>query len=139
VDKTPVDKTPASTVRVKQPVAGLFIATSSIDWFQSCLGSGALRFGVVTRMAKRRWHRDMDIADGQTYTTRPGSRLLLAALCLPTGEIPSAPTLMRPPGERALMMPKRHRTRDQDRSYRINAERARNAAHVAARNQPPPF
>jgi hypothetical protein len=76
---------------------------------------------------------------GQTYTTRPGSRLVLPTLCLPTGELPSAPTLMRSPGERALMMPKRHRTRDQDRSYRINAERALNAAHVAARNQPPPF
>ena len=76
---------------------------------------------------------------GQTYTTRPGSRLVLPTLCLPTGELPSAPTLIRPPGERALMMPKRHRTRDQDRSYRINADRALNAAHVAARNQPPPF
>jgi hypothetical protein len=30
---------------------------------------------------------------GQTYFTRPGSRLLFPALCLPTGEFPSAPML----------------------------------------------
>jgi hypothetical protein len=37
------------------------------------------------------------------------------------------------------MMPRRRRTREQDRAYRINAERALNAAHVAERNRPPPF
>jgi hypothetical protein len=37
------------------------------------------------------------------------------------------------------MMPKRRRTREQQRVCRINAERALNAAHVAERNQPPPF
>jgi hypothetical protein len=42
---------------VKQWVAGLVISTSSIDRFQSCLGSGALRFGVVTRMPKRHWYK----------------------------------------------------------------------------------
>jgi len=80
---------------------------------------------------------------GHTYTTRPGSRLLLPMLCVPTGELPPAPTLIRPPGDpsgdRGLMMPKRRRTRKQDRMCRINAERALNAAHVAERNQPPPF
>jgi hypothetical protein len=29
---------------------------------------------------------------GQKYVTRPGSRLLFPALCLPTGELPTAPT-----------------------------------------------
>ena len=76
---------------------------------------------------------------GQTYTTRPGSRLLLPGLCLPTGELPTAATVDRPPGDRGLMMPKRRRTREQDREYRIDAERALNAGHVAERNQPPPF
>jgi hypothetical protein len=76
---------------------------------------------------------------GQTYTTRPGSRLLLPMLCLPTGELPPAPTLSREFGERELMMPRRRRTRQQDRKWRIDAERALNAAHVAERNQPPPF
>jgi hypothetical protein len=37
------------------------------------------------------------------------------------------------------MMPRRRRTREQDRAYRIDAERALNDAHVAERNKPPPF
>jgi hypothetical protein len=76
---------------------------------------------------------------GQLYTTRPGSRLLFPSLCLPTGELPSAPTVDRPPGERGVMMPVRRRTREQDRARRIDAERALNSAHIAERNQPPPF
>jgi hypothetical protein len=76
---------------------------------------------------------------GQTYTTRPGSRLLFPTLCLPTGELPTVPTVGWQPGDRGVMMPKRRRTREQDRLYRIDAERALNAAHVAERNQPPPF
>jgi Domain of unknown function (DUF222) len=76
---------------------------------------------------------------GQTYTTRPGSRLLFPRMCLPTGELPTAPTDDRPLGDRGIMMPRRRRTRQQDRAYRIDAERALNAAHVAERNKPPPF
>jgi Domain of unknown function (DUF222) len=76
---------------------------------------------------------------GQTYTTRPGSRLLFPSLCAPTGELPTAPTVDRPPNDRGLMMPKRRRTREQDRAYRIDAERALNDGHVAERNKPPPF
>jgi hypothetical protein len=37
------------------------------------------------------------------------------------------------------MMPTRRRTREEDRSQRIDAERALNAARVAERNKPPPF
>jgi hypothetical protein len=37
------------------------------------------------------------------------------------------------------MMPKRRRTREQDRARRIDAERALNSAHIAERSQPPPF
>jgi hypothetical protein len=76
---------------------------------------------------------------GHTYTTRPGSRLLFPALCLPTGELPRAPAVDQPPEPLGVMMPKRRRTREQDRMYRIDAERALNAAHVAWRNEPPPF
>lgn len=76
---------------------------------------------------------------GQTYTTRPGSRLLFPALCLPTGELPSAPANYRSLGDRGVMMPARRRTRQQDRARRIDAERALNAARIAERNQPPPF
>ena len=76
---------------------------------------------------------------GQKYVTHPGSRLLFPALCLPTGELPTAPTTYPPPGDRGIMMPKRRRTRQQDRAHRIDAERALNAARVAERNKPPPF
>lgn len=76
---------------------------------------------------------------GHTYITRPGSRLLFPSLCRPTGELPAAPRLNRPPDERGLMMPTRRRTRQQDRAKRIDTERALNAAHVAERNRPPPF
>jgi hypothetical protein len=76
---------------------------------------------------------------GQTYITYPGSRLLFPGLCLPTGEFAPALKTDRPPGNRTLMMPTRKRTREQDRAYRIDTERAQNAAHVAERNRPPPF
>jgi hypothetical protein len=76
---------------------------------------------------------------GQTYTPRPGSRLLFPDLCLPTGELPTAPMVERPPGDHGIMMPRRRRTREQDRTYRIDAERALNTAHIVERNKPPPF
>jgi len=37
------------------------------------------------------------------------------------------------------MMPTRRRTREQDRAYRIDAERALNTGRAAERNKPPPF
>ncbi|HEU0190649.1 MAG TPA: DUF222 domain-containing protein [Mycobacterium sp.] len=77
---------------------------------------------------------------GQTYITRPGSRLLFPALCQPTGRPPTpAPAANQPRGERTLMMPARKHTRAHDRAKRINSERALNATHVAERNKPPPF
>lgn len=76
---------------------------------------------------------------GQTYTTRPGSRLLFPALCAPTGDFITVSTVDPPSSDRFLKMPKRQRTREQDRAQRIDAERALNDAHVAERNQPPPF
>jgi hypothetical protein len=76
---------------------------------------------------------------GQTYATCPGSRLLFPRLCLPTGELSTAPTVERSPGDRGIMMPRRRRSREQDRAYRIDAERALNTAYIAERNQPPPF
>lgn len=69
---------------------------------------------------------------GKTYVTTPGSALLFPSLCLPTGDV-QAPQ-PRPPmedycGERTAMMPRRRRTRQQDRTHRINTERRRN--HLA--------
>ncbi|CPR13491.1 HNH endonuclease [Mycobacterium bohemicum DSM 44277] len=63
---------------------------------------------------------------GQTYTTRPGSRLLFPSLCVPTGELPTGATSLPASGQRGIMMPTRRRTRVQDRSRRIDAERALN-------------
>ncbi|SPM31212.1 HNH endonuclease signature motif containing protein [Mycobacterium terramassiliense] len=76
---------------------------------------------------------------GRKYITRPGSRLLFPTLCLPTGELPSAPSTQPVSAQRGVMMPQRRRTRQQDRARRIDAERALNAGRIAERNQPPPF
>jgi len=84
-------------------------------------------------------HTDSITPSGHTYTTRPGSHLLFPTLCVPTGELSTAAAVDRPPKEHGVMMPKRRRAREQDRIYRINAERALNAVYVAERNQPPPF
>jgi hypothetical protein len=78
-------------------------------------------------------HPDGTIAwtppSGQHYFTHPGSRLLFPAPCVRTGELPTVPTQYRPSGDGGVLMPKRRRTREQDRARRIDAER----------NQPPPF
>jgi uncharacterized protein DUF222 len=77
---------------------------------------------------------------GHTYTTRPGSALLFPTLSAPTGSLAlPAPDEIVATGARAMMMPKRRRTRDRDLAYRIAAERRLNDPHVAERNQPPPF
>lgn len=62
---------------------------------------------------------------GHVYRTVPGSALLVPALCVPTPalKLPELPDY-RP--ERGAMMPRRRRTREQDRLSRILAERRRN-------------
>ncbi len=69
---------------------------------------------------------------GQVYTTRPGSRLLFPTLCLPTGELPTAAAAQPASRQRGLMMPTRRRTRQQDRDYRIEAERRHNRQTMQA-------
>ena len=68
------------------------------------------------------------LPDGRTYVTTPGSALLFPTLCEPTGDLPSFDTDGTQPrcGDRTAMMPKRHRTRAQNRAHRINAERRQN-------------
>ena len=87
---------------------------------------------------------------GRTYVTTPGSALLFPSLCysvggMPTPEADSAPVDYCE--QRAAMMPKRRRTRAQDRAYRVAAERRHNRearlARKAARHDdfgpaPPP-
>jgi hypothetical protein len=73
---------------------------------------------------------------GRTYVTTPGSALLFPSLCLSTGGLPAPEA--DPPleycGDRTAMMPKRRRTRTQNRAHRIAAERRQNHdARVAQR------
>ncbi|OBH52419.1 HNH endonuclease signature motif containing protein [Mycobacterium sp. E2479] len=66
---------------------------------------------------------------GQTYVTTPGSSLLFPSLCRSTGEV-SLPTGASAGGgrcaERDAMMPKRRRTRAQNRAARVASERRQN-------------
>ncbi|WP_156664336.1 HNH endonuclease signature motif containing protein, partial [Mycobacterium sp. 852002-51613_SCH5001154] len=88
---------------------------------------------------------------GRTYVTTPGSALLFPSLCRSVGGAPAAE--VDPPfddycAQRTAMMPKRRRTRAQDRASRVATERRNN--HQARRAQragpapppddePPPF
>jgi hypothetical protein len=82
------------------------------------------------------WH-DQQLPDGtliltspagRTYVTTPGSALLFPQLCAPPGDLPphQSPTAETRCGNRPAMMPRRRRTRDQDRAHRINTERRQN-------------
>ncbi len=84
---------------------------------------------------------------GQTYITTPGSALLFPSLCRPTGELPApAPQRDDHCAERTAMMPRRRRTRAQNRAYRVAAERrvnhhartTRRVEHLSHFNLPPP-
>ena len=86
-----------------------------------------------------------DLPDGQTYITLPGSALLFPALMTPTGALPVKPQPPDPESsaEREAMMPPRSRTRAQNRSQRIAAERNHNrqlrqAAEAQLPTPPPP-
>jgi hypothetical protein len=71
---------------------------------------------------------------GRTYVTTPGSALLFPSLCAPTGEIgPPTPRAGDHCAERTAMMPKRRRTRAQDRAHRVATERRQN--HQARQTQ----
>jgi hypothetical protein len=75
------------------------------------------------------------LPDGHTCVTTPGSALLFPSLCTPTGDV-RAPEFNRPTdncGERTAMMPRRSRTRRQDRAHRVRTERRRNHRARAAR------
>jgi hypothetical protein len=63
---------------------------------------------------------------GERYVTRPGSALLFPQLCQPTGAIDVVATPDERCGDRTAMMPRRRRTREQDRTAAILAERRHN-------------
>lgn len=72
---------------------------------------------------------------GRTYVTTPGSALLFPSLCRGIGAIPSPEVDVAPDycAERTAMMPRRRRTRAQNRAARIATERHHNRAARAAR------
>jgi hypothetical protein len=86
---------------------------------------------------------------GQTYITTAGSALLFPSLCVPTGALDAIPHRPRCT-DRTAMMPKRQRTRTQNRAARITAERRHNhrvrqreqhreKLRIIANDEPPPF
>ncbi|MCZ8378992.1 DUF222 domain-containing protein [Mycobacterium sp. CPCC 205372] len=72
---------------------------------------------------------------GQTYTTTPGAALLFPYLCTPTAAAVRRVTQDDQRGERTAMMPKRQRTRAQNKAARIAAERQQNREHREARRR----
>jgi len=80
--------------------------------------------------------RDEQLPDGtviwttpsrQVYVTTPGSALLFPSLCAPTGAAPArAAEGADRCGDRTAMMPTRTRTRAENRSQRVAAERGHN-------------
>jgi hypothetical protein len=94
---------------------------------------------LKTFWAGRHGWRDEQLPDGtvvwtdphdQYHVTRPGSYRLFAQLCEPTAPVTLSDAQRTAVAERnpacSLTMPRRRRTRRQDRAERINAERARN-------------
>jgi hypothetical protein len=86
---------------------------------------------------------------GQTYVTTPGSALLFPSLCAPTGTPEPVPARLRCV-DRILAMPRRRRTRAQNRAARITAERRHNQRvrqreqhrerlRIIANDERPPF
>lgn len=73
---------------------------------------------------------------GRDHLTEPLGAQLFPTLATPTGELAETTAPVLSPW-RGLAMPKRKRTRAQDRAYRIQHERNLNAARYAA--DPPPF
>ena len=74
------------------------------------------------------------LPDGQTYVTHPGSALLFPNLCAATGDL----TERRPRpdnrcGDRTSMMPRRRRTRAQNRAHSIATERRKSREARMAR------
>lgn len=78
---------------------------------------------------------------GHSYVTTPGSALLFPSLCAPTAALPAAaadPAAQDYCAERTAMMPRRRRTRAQDRATRIATERHHNRQTRAARKAATP-
>ena len=86
---------------------------------------------------------------GHTYSTEPHGGTLFPALARPTGDLGDI-TVPAESSDRAMMMPTRKQTREQDRRDRIAKERRereeliaeeqrQRQAWLAANEKPPPF
>ncbi|WAC89623.1 HNH endonuclease signature motif containing protein [Mycobacterium sp. Aquia_213] len=78
---------------------------------------------------------------GHTHVTTPGSALLFPSLCRAVGGMPAPeadPLRENYCGDRTAMMPKRRRSRSQERAVRIAIERRRNRDARMARSGPAP-
>lgn len=94
---------------------------------------------------------DLTFLSGQTYVTTPGSAFLFPSLCVPTAALvpPDPACAQRRSVDREAMMPKRRRTRAQNRASYIAAERRQNQRvrlrnveerlPIVANDEPPPF
>jgi hypothetical protein len=87
---------------------------------------------------------------GHTYSTQPHGGTLFPALAQPTGDLGQLTGIGEDSPRRAVMMPRRRQTREQDRRDRINQERRQRTeliaeeerqrqAWLAANYEPPPF
>ncbi|BBX45425.1 HNH endonuclease signature motif containing protein [Mycobacterium cookii] len=104
--------------------------------------------------------RDRQLADGtvtwtapsgQVYSTTPGGSFFFPVLATPTGELKITQRDETSSSADGLMMPRRKRTRAEDRRYRVAAERQDNEQRLAAERlceqrrrraagyDPPPF
>ncbi|SPM32638.1 13e12 repeat-containing protein [Mycobacterium rhizamassiliense] len=96
------------------------------------------------------------VPDGRTYVTTPGSAVLFPGLCAGVDVPPTVATSEARCGDRHAMVPRRARSRAQNRAARIAAERRQNEAarearrrrwqyayaeprHTADDDEPPPF
>jgi hypothetical protein len=75
------------------------------------------------------------LPDGQTYVTTPGSAQLFPSLCAPSEEFDVRIIADDRCTDRSMMMPKRRRTRAENRSRRIQAERRQNREEREARRE----
>jgi hypothetical protein len=68
-------------------------------------------------------HTYSTIPTGRTYTTKLGGSLFFPILATPTGEAAIRKLTTEPGQGRGLMMPRRKKTRQQERHDRVTAER----------------
>jgi hypothetical protein len=111
-----------------------------------CSTPSSIRLCRFHHLAKTFWGwRDEQLRDGtviwtsptgQKTVTHPGSALIFPALCVPTGPFTVGSVADDRAGDKTAKMPRRHRTRTQQRTAAILAERRANHQHHT--NPPPP-